>query len=262
MTPKEPQDRDAVALVTGAGSGIGRAIALGLAADGFRVLLSGRRADALEDVRRTIVDGGGRASVRTADFARRDVADALAAWATDEAPVLDVLVHNAALGGPSPLSDPNLATFDRLLEVDLVAPLRLTRALLPRLARNGAGRVIFVSSVLARFGVPDQHAYSAAKAGLVGLARALARDLARDGIAVNAVLPGWTRTEMAEASWTRLGAALGGDAAAGEKAAMADVPLGRPLEPAEIASLVRHLASRGAVGMTGQALVVDGGVCA
>jgi NAD(P)-dependent dehydrogenase (short-subunit alcohol dehydrogenase family) len=249
-------------LVTGAGSGIGRATALSLAEHGFRILLAARRSELLEETRRSIVAAGGAAEARAVDLLDRVAADALASWVKERSPILHGVVHNAGLGGPTPLSALNTAEFDRRLEVNLAAPFRLTRALLPILARDGGGRIVFVSSVLARFGVPDYHAYAASKAGLVGLSRALSRDLARERITVNAVLPGWTRTDMAEASWTRIGAGLGGDARTGEAAALRDVPLGRAVEPAEIAAWVRFLFSPAAASATGQTFTVDGGVCA
>ena len=259
-TPLPPAGR--TALVTGAGSGIGRAIAAGLAADGFRVLLSGRNLAALEEVQAALTRAGGRPEILRADLADRAATDRLAAAVGATAAPLSVVVHNAALGGPSPLDERGTAEFDRRLEIDLVAPFRLTRALLPHLAKDGTGRIVAVSSVLARFGVPDYHAYAAAKAGLVGLCRALSKELARDRITVNAVLPGWTRTEMAEQSWARLGQRAGGDARTGEAAALKDVPLGRAVLPEEIAGFVRWLCSDAAAAFTGQAVAFDGGVTA
>lgn len=262
--PSDPTSAAPVktALVTGAGQGIGRAIALGLAADGFAVALAGRNAAALSAVAAEIAARGGVAATFVADLADRAAADRFAAEVGARFPSLTVLVHNAGLGGPSPLDELRTTEFDRRIEVNLTAPFRLTRALLPRIPKDGAGRIVFVSSVLARFGVPDYHAYAASKAGLVGLARALAKELGRDRITANAVLPGWTRTDMAEASWARIGAGMKGDARAGEAAAMKDVPLGRASEPDEIAGLVRYLASPAAANLSGQALALDGGVCA
>ncbi len=250
------------ALVTGAGSGIGRAIAVGLAKDGFQVLITGRRLDLLQETAQQIEAVGGLAALYSADLGDRAATDALADWVTYGGKALNVLVHNAGLGGPSPLGDPDLREFDRRIEVNLTAPLRLTRRLLPHLARDGSGRIIMIASVLARFGVPDNHGYCASKAGLVGLARALARDLAREKITVNAICPGWVHTEMAEASFARLGAQMGVDAREAERRLLADVPIGRTILPDEIADLVRCLASPAAAGMTGQALTIDGGVLA
>lgn len=257
-----PSGSGRTALITGAGSGIGRAIACGLAADGFRVLLSGRNLAALEEVQAAVAAAGGRAEIHRADLADRAATDRLAALVGATAAPLSVVVHNAALGGPSPLDERGTAEFDRRLEIDLVAPFRLTRALVPHLAKDGSGRIVAISSVLARFGVPDYHAYSAAKAGLIGLCRALSKELARDRITANAVLPGWTRTAMAEESWLRLGRTAGGDARTGEAAAMKDVPLGRAVRADEIAGFVRWLCSDAAEAFTGQAVAFDGGVTA
>lgn len=247
------------ALTTGATSGIGRAIAVGLAEDGYRVIATGRRVDALASVVSEIREKGGSADFVAADLSDRASADALATKVAELAPTLNALVLNAGIGGPTPRRDPFDVAFDRMFETNLVAPMRLTRALLSRLARDGSGRVFMISSILARIGVPEYGAYCASKAGLVGFARALARDVAREKITVHAILPGWTRTAMAEASFERLGRAVGGDARAGEAAAMRDVPIGRPAEPEEIAAMVRALAGPVGAATTGQTFVVDGG---
>lgn len=261
MSP-DPQPTVSTALVTGASAGIGRAIAVRLAREGLRVLLTARRAGDLAATAEAVTRAGGTAAVFCADMSQRASTDALAAWVRTNCASLTALVHNAGLGGPSPLGAAGTAEFDRRLEVNLVAPMRLTRALHDLLPRDGTGRIVMIASVLARFGVPDYHGYCASKAGLVGFARALARDLAPEKITVNAVCPGWVRTDMAAASFARLGSRMQADAAAAEVAAMKAVPLGRVLEPAEIADLVAWLVSPGAAAMTGQAINHDGGVLA
>src|SRR5262245_32483552 len=149
------------ALVTGAGSGIGRAIALGLAADGFRLLLTGRVLEKLQATAQAIETGGGLAAVFSADLSKRESTDALADWVVRGGKPLSVLVHNAGMGGPTPLDGRTSAEFDRRIELNLVAPMRLTRALLPRIPQDGTGRIVFIASVLARFGVPAYHGYCA-----------------------------------------------------------------------------------------------------
>jgi NAD(P)-dependent dehydrogenase (short-subunit alcohol dehydrogenase family) len=248
------------ALVTGAGSGIGRAIALALAADGYRVLLTGRRLENLRAAAHAIEAAGGLASVFSADLAKRDATDALAAWVVGGGEPLTVLVLNAGLGGPSPLEDATSVEFDRRIELNLVAPIRLTRALLPAIPIDGTGRIVVVASVLARFGVPGYHGYCASKAGVAGFARALAREVAGDRISVNAICPGWVRTDMAETGLRLLGEAQGCDTREAERRAMEQVPLGRLLEPDEVAALVRYLVSPAAAGLTGQAVNFDAGV--
>jgi meso-butanediol dehydrogenase/(S,S)-butanediol dehydrogenase/diacetyl reductase len=250
------------ALVTGAGSGIGRALAVGLAKDGFHLLLTGRVLEKLQETAHEIETGGGLAAVFSADLSKRDSADSLAEWVTQGGKPLSVVVHNAGIGGPTPLEDPSSLEFDKRIEVNLVAPMRLTRALVPRISKDGTGRIIFIASVLARFGVPGYHGYCASKTALAGFARALSRDLARDSITVNALCPGWVRTAMAETGWKLLGESQGLDVRAAERLAMESVPLGRPLEPAEIADFVRWLASPQAAGFTGQAVNFEAGVLA
>jgi NAD(P)-dependent dehydrogenase (short-subunit alcohol dehydrogenase family) len=250
------------ALVTGAGSGIGRAIALALANDGFHLLLTGRKVENLQATAHQIEAQGGLAAVFSADLSKREAVDGLADWITQGGKPLTAVVHNAGMGGPTPLDDANSTEFDRRIEINLVAPMRLTRALLPLIPTDGTGRIVFVASVLARFGVPHYHGYCASKAGIAGFARALSRDLAKDRITVNAICPGWVRTAMAEAGLTLLGEAEGVDVREAERRAMKQVPLGRILEPAEIGELVRWLVSPAAAGMTGQAVNFDAGVLA
>jgi ketoreductase len=257
-----PIDITRTALVTGAGSGIGRAIALGLAADGFRVLLTGRVLEKLQATAQAIEALGALASVFSADLSKRESSDALADWVLGGGKPLSVIVHNAGIGGPTPLEDATSAEFDRRLEINLIAPMRLTRALLPRIPQDGTGRIVFIASVLARFGVPSYHGYCASKTGVVGLARALSRDLAKDRITVNAICPGWVRTEMAETGLRLLGEVQGVDPREAERRAMGEVPIGRILDPEEVAALVRYIVSSGAAGLTGQAVNFDGGVLA
>ncbi len=250
------------ALVTGAGTGIGRAIAVGLARDGFQVLITGRRLELLQGTAHEIESAGGLAALYSADLSDRAATDALADWAAQGDKPLTVLVHNAAIGGPSPLTDPDLATFDRQMAVNLTAPMRLTRRLLPSIPRDGSGRIVMIGSVLARFGIPEYHGYCASKAGLVGFTRALSRDLARERITVNAVCPGWVTTEMSEASFSRLATQMGCDVREAQRRMMENVPLGRALEPDEVAGYVRYLVSPLAAGITGQAMNIDCGVMA
>ncbi|HYC79001.1 MAG TPA: SDR family oxidoreductase, partial [Planctomycetota bacterium] len=200
---------DGFALVTGAGAGIGAAIARALAADGLVVVLHGRRREPLERVAADVDAAGGAARIALADLSTREGCASLVSQVAAFTPRLRVLVHNAGVGGPTPLLDRDDSGFDLRMETNLAAPMRLTRSLLPAMARDGRGRIIAVSSIVAKFGVPDLHAYCASKAGLVGFCRALAKDLGRERITVNAVLPGWTRTAMAEASWTLIGGGAG-----------------------------------------------------
>ena len=241
-----------VAFVTGASRGIGEAIARRFAAEGARVVLAARDEGAIGSIAAELAAGGAEAlavpcDVTDAGSVRDAVGGAVGAFGR-----VDVLVNNAGLGGATPLEDADESRWDAILETNLTAVFRVTRAAVPHVP-NG-GRVINLSSVLGRFGVAGHAAYCASKHGVIGLTRALALELAPRHITVNAICPGWVETEMARQGFARFGSVDAGRAAA---AAMA--PLKRVLDPEEIAGLAAYLASDDARSITGQAIVADGG---
>nr|WP_175606586.1 SDR family oxidoreductase [Pseudomonas aeruginosa] len=232
-----------VALVTGAGQGIGRAIAECFAAEGARVLLATRTASRGQAVLEAIRLGGGTAEdLSEHDAARRAVSATLERFGQ-----LDILLHNAAAFPQCALAELDEGTLERTLAVNLKSCFRLTQAALPALRRSVAGRVLVTSSVTGpRTAIPGLSHYAASKAGVNGFIRAAALELAGDGITVNGVEPGLVATP-----------ALGslGDAAA----LAAHIPLGRVGQPLDIAQAMLFLASDEASYITGQTLVVDGG---
>ncbi|MBG6537208.1 SDR family oxidoreductase [Pseudomonas aeruginosa] len=232
-----------VALVTGAGQGIGRAIAECFAAAGARVLLATRTASRGQAVLEAIRLGGGTAEdLSEHDAARRAVSATLERFGQ-----LDILLHNAAAFPQCALAELDEGTLERTLAVNLKSCFRLTQAALPALRRSVAGRVLVTSSVTGpRTAIPGLSHYAASKAGVNGFIRAAALELAGDGITVNGVEPGLVATP-----------ALGslGDAAA----LAAHIPLGRVGQPLDIAQAMLFLASDEASYITGQTLVVDGG---
>jgi NAD(P)-dependent dehydrogenase (short-subunit alcohol dehydrogenase family) len=222
------------AVVTGAGTGIGRAIAQRLAAEGARLTLLARDESRLGDV----VPG---AETRSVDIRNRD-----AVFAAFSEP-LDVLVANAGIGGENKPGDGD--RWDDIVTTNLSGTYWCCRAAEPLLPDGG--RIVVTSSILARIGVPGYTAYCASKAGLLGLVRAFAAELAPRKIQVNAVCPGWINTDMA---WSGLSSWPGLTSDEAWAIAVQEVPLRRMGEPDEIAATVAWLASGESVGMTGQAI--------
>jgi len=221
-------------VVTGAGTGIGRAIARRLAGEGARLTLLARNEERLRDV----VPG---ATMRSCDIRDRGQVEA----AISEP--LDALVANAGIGGPNAPGDGD--RWDDIVQTNLFGTYWCARAAERRLPDGG--RIVVTSSILARIGVPGYTAYCASKAGLLGLVRSFAAELAPRRIQVNAICPGWVNTEMA---WQGLDAFEGMTREQAFEVAMREVPLRRMSEPEEIAGTVAWLLSDDAVGVTGQAI--------
>ena len=242
-----------VAFVTGASRGIGEAIARRFAAEGARVVLAARDEASCRNTAAEIAETGGEALAVACDVTdgrsiAAAIATAVARWNR-----IDALVNNAGLGGPTPLSDAEDARWDAIVATNLTGMFRVTRAALPHIPDGG--RVVNLSSVLGRFGVPGFGAYCATKHGVIGLTRAHALELAPRGITVNAICPGWVETEMAREGFRRIGR----DEEAGRRVAAGNAPLGRVLDPSEVAGLAAYLVSDDARDLTGQAIVIDGG---
>ncbi|MEO6326841.1 MAG: SDR family NAD(P)-dependent oxidoreductase [Thermoanaerobaculia bacterium] len=259
MTPAKLRLSGKRALVSGASKGIGRAIALRLAADGAQVALGVRTAEDGARVLAEIEAAGGSGLVVLLDVT--DAASVATGVERASRPDrrLDILVNNAGTGGLTPLDGDARSDemWSRILDVNLTGTWRMCRAVLPFLPDGG--RIVNVSSVLGRFGVPTQSGYAASKHAIIGLTRCLALELAARQITVNAVCPGWVDTELGRAGISRIakGAGITEDEAFALAGKMA--PLGRVLAPDEIGGLVAYLASEDARSITGQSLVIDGG---
>jgi len=247
------------ALVTGASRGIGRAIALSLAAEGAHVAAGVRNGKDGEAVVQAIKGAGGEGIAVLLDVTEpASVATAVERAARPNRR-LDVLVNTAGAGGVTPLggdarSDEEWA---RLLDVNLTGTWRVCRAAYPFLADGG--RIVNFSSVTGRFGVAKNGGYCAAKHGVIGLTRALALELAPRKITVNAVCPGWVDTDMGRTGIGRIGKMMGVSPEEAFAIAAKMAPLGEVLTPKEIAALVLYLVSDEARNVTGQAIVADGG---
>jgi NAD(P)-dependent dehydrogenase (short-subunit alcohol dehydrogenase family) len=241
-------------LVTGAGRGIGAAVAARLSADGHRVALLGRDAGALDRVRAGLP---GPAMSLAADVT--DPASVEAALSRLEAgwgPV-EVLVSNAGAGTAAPLVETTDEDWSRMLELNLTAPFRLVRRTLPAMTAQGWGRVVVVASVVAKRGEPQVAAYTAAKHGVLGLVRAAAAEVARTGVTVNAVCPGYVDTPMTDQTVAGIAARSGRSPEEARAVLARRQPIGRLVDPAEVAEAVAFCLVNGAV--TGQGINVDGG---
>ena len=239
-----------VALVTGASRGIGRAIALRLAQAGADIaLIYASNGQAAQEAAGQVEALGVRALALRADVS--DFAQAQAAYAQvkEALGAPDILVNNAGITRDGLAMRMSQADFDRVVQVNLNGAFYLTRAALPDFVRRRSGRIINITSVSGLDGNPGQVNYAASKAGLVGLTKALAREVASRGITVNAVAPGFVDTDMT--------AAMNPDTLA---QALKLVPMGRAAQPLEIAGAVAFLAGPDAGYITGQVLRVDGGM--
>jgi ketoreductase len=250
-----------VALVTGASRGIGRAIAEAYLEEGARVALCARSSADLEALAESWNRKDRRAIALRCDVTSRDEV----ARAFDEVEKswgkLHILVNNAGISGRTPLDSAGAASdelWDRILETNLKGSYLVTRHALP-LMSSGGGRIVNMSSVLGRFGVPGYAAYCTAKHGIIGFTRALALELAPRGITVNALCPGWVETDMADQGIRETAAVLGISPEEFREQAIAGVPLKRFIDPPEIAKLVLYLTSDDASAVTGQAYNICGG---
>lgn len=253
-TEQQTADGRPVALITGAGTGIGAATAQRFARDGFDVVLTGRRLEPLQAVAAGI--GGVPLAADVADSAQ---AQQVVASTLDRFGRLDVLVANAgghSLGSVGDMSDEDWA---QDLRANVSTAFVIARAALPALIAAG-GAVVVVSSLAGLFAGPSVAGYTIGKHALIGLTRSLARDYGRHGVRVNAICPGWVRTPMADAEMDDFARQAGiPDREAAYARVVADVPLHRVGEPDEIAGTIRFLASADASYITGAVLVADGG---
>ena len=254
----EPRRR--VALVTGAGRGIGRATAVALAVSGSPVVVAARSSAELDGVVSEIAAAGGEAAALTCDLTDRAQSTTLVEQAASPFGPIDILVNNAGIGSsadPRLLAEFRDSFWDETLELNLTAPYLLSKAALPHMREQRWGRIVTVASINGRIPSPYSGAYVASKHGVIGLMRTLALELAGEGITVNCVCPGPVRTRVNDARLAFDALRLGREVEEYERGL---TPVGGRLEPEDVAPMVVYLASAEARMITGQAYNVDGGV--
>jgi len=242
-----------VAVVTGAGGGIGRWLAAGLGAAGARVLVTDIEADAIEAVRGTLEEAGIECAGLALDLRDADAPERIVAGATDRLGGLNVLVNNAVTNRRMPILEMDPETFDLIMELDLRLPYFLSQAAARTMKESGGGAIVNISSINFSYGLEQISVYGPAKAGLSQLTRVMALEWAQHGIRANAIAPGYMDTPLAAPIWADPDMS---------RWIMNRVPVERPGRPAELVGTCQLLASDAGSFITGQTFVVDGGFMA
>lgn len=248
------------ALITGASKGIGRSIALAFAAEGADLAVTGRNEGELQSLAQAATEQGVKCVVVVADLAERGAAAKVYEQARAGLGPLDILVNNAGVGSsadPKPVVDYDDDFWEMMMYVNLTVPYLLSKAVLPEMLAKHYGRVINVASINGKIAALHGAAYAASKHGLLGLTRTMAMETAKEGITVNAICPGPVHTLINDLR-VQYDAQRLGKSFSDMESVM--TPMGRRLEPDEIAPLAVYLASKDSAPMTGQALNIDGGV--
>jgi 3-oxoacyl-[acyl-carrier protein] reductase len=251
-----------VALITGSGRGIGRAIAKLFSKEGASVFLSARTEAELAAVANEIISAGGKAAYLTADLSREADCYRLVAATREKFGRVDILVNNAGHYGPVvPVEEYPLEEFDKVIAVHLRAAFVFSKLILPEMYARKSGVILNISSLSAKAAYAWGSAYAAAKAGLLGLTRVMAAEAARQGVRVNAICPGpVTETEMSKDLGRTLAKKLGVSPEEQLKGFLSSIPQGRGQTAMEIAQAALFLCSDMSTAMVGQSINVDGGV--
>ena len=244
------------ALVTGGGSGIGAAIALALVQQGLHVTVLGRRMDALQSLVSRQPDA---MHAVCADVADADQVAAAVRSAHERFGPVHILVNNAGQAASAPFLKTDAALWQQMLDVNLTGTFVCTQAVLPHMLQAGWGRVVNVASTAGLVGYAYVAAYSAAKHGVIGLTQSLALEVAKKGITVNAVCPGYTETDILRESIANVVAKTGRSEAEARAEFAKGNPQGRIVQPSEVADAVLWLCGEGASSITGQSIAVSGG---
>jgi NAD(P)-dependent dehydrogenase (short-subunit alcohol dehydrogenase family) len=246
-----------VALITGGGTGIGRAIALAFAREGASVAVAARRLEKLKEAVNEIESQGGKGLAIECDVTSAAGVDRAVRAAKERFGRLNVLVNNAGILHVSTVEGISEEDWDRLMTVNIKGPFLMSRAVLPEFRKSGGGAIVNIGSVLGLVAVKDRAAYCASKGGVTMLTKAMAMDHAHENIRVNCICPSIVETELVRGVFdeTEKGQAL-------RKARIATIPLGRMGSPADVAEMAVFLASEESSWLTGAAIPLDGGLTA
>jgi NAD(P)-dependent dehydrogenase (short-subunit alcohol dehydrogenase family) len=245
--------RGKIALITGASKGLGKAMAMALAGAGAHIALVARDAGKLNAVKAEIEDAGGTASVFTADVSQEPSVLQLATEVTAHLGTIQILINNAGINIRKNLIDFTLDEWRTVLDTNLTSVFLICRAFVPHMKGAGWGRIINMSSIMSHVSLPGRSAYSSSKTALLGLIRALAQELAPDGITVNGISPGPFGTEMNVPVMQNPET---------NAQFLAGIPIGRWGRVEEVGALALYLCSEDAGFITGTDIVIDGGWCA
>jgi meso-butanediol dehydrogenase/(S,S)-butanediol dehydrogenase/diacetyl reductase len=247
------------ALITGASRGIGRAIALRYAQEGADLFLTATKRELLEETRALALAHGGRVELHCADVADRSAVQAMVEQALAALGCIDILVNNAGVYRAARLVDITPEDFDRVMQVNVYGAFHVLQFVLRQMQTQGRGKVVNIASTAGKWSSVNQSAYNASKHALVGLTRCAALEMAGHGITVNAICPGFVQTDMIEGF--RAHADLQGIPFEQVMAnGLARVPIKRFLQPDEVGHLAVYLGSAESDGMTGQSILLDGGM--
>ncbi len=252
--------QDQVAVITGASRGIGRAIAEAYAAEGATLCLMATDTGKLAEVADSLSLGPERLMTLALDVRDRDASVAAVAQVQRQFGHVDVLVNNAGVYRAKPFLEHSDQDFQDMLDVNLFGVLHLMQACLPGMQARRQGRIVNIASTAGKWGSRNQSAYNVSKHAVVGLTRCVALEASAHGVTVNAICPGFVQTDMVEQLKSQVARSSGLSADEMVQAALARVPLGRILAPAEIAQLAVYLGSAESRGMTGQSILLDGGM--
>jgi 2-hydroxycyclohexanecarboxyl-CoA dehydrogenase len=247
------------AVVTGGGRGIGEAVARLLAQEGARVVVSARSPQEIERVAAALRDEGGEAWAVPCDVTDPAQVAQLAQVSRDRLGGVDILVNNAGIANSAALKAITLELWNHTFAVNATGTFLCTQAFMPGMVERGWGRVVNVASIAARAGAAYIGAYAASKHAVLGFTRSIAAEVARSGVTVNAVCPGYVDTEMTRDSVARIVDKTGKPAEVAREAILNTSPQHRLLEPEEVAFAVLTLCDPRSKGVNGQALVLDGG---